>query len=357
MELAAKIAMLVACAFNFGVQSLYFTHMLQLNSYRNERYRKWCRDNETKLVSVRRILPVLLIPAMYLPVVWGYGAAAAILLLTGLLNLPKKAKKPLVFTNRVRRLLATQALLLAALLTLAFFSAYLRAIGFTALFSLIIWAWTWLANTINHPLEKHIADGYVKDARARLQAMPNLIVVGITGSYGKTSAKNFLHDLLAVEYNVLMTPESYNTTMGVVRTIRERLRPSHQVFIAEMGPKTPAISGKSATWFIPGTASSPPSGSSIWKPSRPLTTSLPPSSSWPTPSRRTAACFSIPTTITSVPIPSAFPTSPTAPRRMPITARPILWWTRGAAPSPSPPPTGRASASPPSCWAGTISRT
>ena len=89
-------------------------------------------------------------------------------------------------------------------------------------------AWTWLANTINHPLEKHIADGYVKDARARLQAMPNLIVVGITGSYGKTSAKNFLHDLLAVEYNVLMTPESYNTTMGVVRTIRERLRPSHQ---------------------------------------------------------------------------------------------------------------------------------
>ena len=239
MELAAKIAMLVACAFNFGVQSLYFTHMLQLNSYRNERYRKWCRDNETKLVSVRRILPVLLIPAMYLPVVWGYGAAAAILLPTGLLNLPKKAKKPLVFTNRVRRILATQALLLAAVLTLAFFSAYLRAIGFTALFSLIIWAWTWLANTINHPLEKHIAGGYVKDARARLQAMPNLIVVGITGSYGKTSAKNFLHDLLAVEYNVLMTPESYNTTMGVVRTIRERLRPSHQVFIAEMGAKNP----------------------------------------------------------------------------------------------------------------------
>ncbi|MBS1327495.1 MAG: UDP-N-acetylmuramoyl-tripeptide--D-alanyl-D-alanine ligase, partial [Oscillospiraceae bacterium] len=39
--------------------------------------------------------------------------------------------------------------------------------------------------------------------------------------------------------NVLMTPESYNTTMGVVRTIRERLRPSHQVFIAEMGAKNP----------------------------------------------------------------------------------------------------------------------
>ena len=64
-------------------------------------------------------------------------------------------------------------------------------------------------------------------------------MIGITGSYGKTSAKNFLHALLSVKYNVLMTPESYNTTMGVVRTIREQLRPSHQIFIAEMGAKNP----------------------------------------------------------------------------------------------------------------------
>lgn len=61
---------------------------------------------------------------------------------------------------------------------------------------------------------------------AAWKTLPGLTVIGITGSYGKTSAKNFLHALLSVKYNVLMTPESYNTTMGVVRTIREQLRPA-----------------------------------------------------------------------------------------------------------------------------------
>ena len=84
-----------------------------------------------------------------------------------------------------------------------------------------------------------ISHGYVKDARRILESMPGLTVIGITGSYGKTSTKNFLHSLLSVKYNVLMTPESYNTTMGVVRTVRERLRPTHQVFIVEMGAKNP----------------------------------------------------------------------------------------------------------------------
>jgi UDP-N-acetylmuramoyl-tripeptide--D-alanyl-D-alanine ligase len=242
MEIAAKILFLAACALNFGVQSLYFTHMLQLNSYRTERYRKWCTENDAVLVNLRRLLPVLILPVLYIPKehsALAYCLGAAILLLTGLLNLPKKAKKPLVFTHRVIRLLITQGILLAAMLVIGYFVARQRTLGFLGLFSIVVWLWTGLANAINIPLEKQIAKGYVKDAAARLKAMPDLTVIGITGSYGKTSTKNFLHDLLAVQYNVLMTPESYNTTMGVVRTIRERLRPSHQVFIAEMGAKNP----------------------------------------------------------------------------------------------------------------------
>ena len=66
---------------------------------------------------------------------------------------------------------------------------------------------------------------------------PNLRVIGITGSYGKTSTKTFLHALLSVKYNVLMTPGNFNTTLGVIRTVREHLKPHHQVFIVEMGAK------------------------------------------------------------------------------------------------------------------------
>jgi UDP-N-acetylmuramoyl-tripeptide--D-alanyl-D-alanine ligase len=67
--------------------------------------------------------------------------------------------------------------------------------------------------------------------------MPNLTIIGITGSFGKTSTKHFLHRVLSERYNVLMTPGNFNTTLGVVRTIREHLKPHHEVFIVEMGAK------------------------------------------------------------------------------------------------------------------------
>ncbi len=243
MEQMMKVAMAVMAAANFGLQAWFFTHMLQLNSYRPERYKKWCTENDKRLVNLPRLLPVLCVMLL-----WGYGrlenwilyaAAAAILLLTVLLNLPKKAKKPLVVTARVWRLFATQAVLCAGLVALGLFLDVQRGIALVGVGSMVIWLWTGLANILNIPLEKRIANGYVEDARRILTQMPSLTVIGVTGSYGKTSVKNFLAALLSAQYNVLMTPGSYNTTMGVVRTVRELLRPSHQVFIAEMGAKNP----------------------------------------------------------------------------------------------------------------------
>ena len=62
-------------------------------------------------------------------------------------------------------------------------------------------------------------------------------VVGITGSYGKTSTKHYLNRILSEKYSVLMTPGSYNTPMGVVRTVREMMQPYNDLFIVEMGAK------------------------------------------------------------------------------------------------------------------------
>ena len=240
MDLWFKIAFAAAAALNFGVQAVYFTHMLQLNSYRPERYKKWCVDNDNKLVTVPRMLPFVCVLALWLAgrvQDWIlYAVCAAVLLLTAILCWPKKAKKPLVVTARVRRVFITQGVLCAGILCLIFLPAY-RGVALIGVANMIVWLWTGLANLINTPIENTIAKGYVKDAAKRLSAMPNLTVVGVTGSYGKTSVKNYLNALLSAKYNVLMTPGSYNTTMGVVRTIREMLRPSHEIFIAEMGAK------------------------------------------------------------------------------------------------------------------------
>ena len=94
-----------------------------------------------------------------------------------------------------------------------------------------------LINTINQPIEKLIQKKFYKQAEKKLQNHNNLKVIGITGSYGKTSTKYIVSTILEQKYNVLMTPESYNTTMGVVRTINEKLRPEHQIFVCEMGAR------------------------------------------------------------------------------------------------------------------------
>lgn len=89
------------------------------------------------------------------------------------------------------------------------------------------------------PSETAINNRYMRKAIKILskKEYQNLIKIGITGSYGKTSTKFILKTILSEKYNVLATPGSYNTSMGNVRIIREQLKPEHQVFISEMGAR------------------------------------------------------------------------------------------------------------------------
>jgi UDP-N-acetylmuramoyl-tripeptide--D-alanyl-D-alanine ligase len=86
-------------------------------------------------------------------------------------------------------------------------------------------------------VENAINRWFINDAKRILKSCPDLKVIGVTGSYGKTSVKFILKTLLAAKYNVLATPESYNTPMGVVITVRNFLRPTHEVFVCEMGAR------------------------------------------------------------------------------------------------------------------------
>lgn len=239
LPLILKIALLATASLCYGVQSVYFTHMLQLNSYRDERYMRWCNENTDRLVSPKRLFPLLIAILGFVSMdeVLRLGISVALLLIAAVLNWPKKAKKPLVVTARVKRLFAVEGLLLAAALAAGWFFSSWRALLLLGLFCSITWFWVRVAAWIATPMEKAIANRYIRDARRRIDERDDLTVIGITGSYGKTSTKTFLHALLSVKYNVLMTPENFNTTLGVVRTIREHLRPSHQIFIAEMGAK------------------------------------------------------------------------------------------------------------------------
>jgi UDP-N-acetylmuramoyl-tripeptide--D-alanyl-D-alanine ligase len=213
-------------------------HIYQLNSYKPNVQRKWVRDNigDILLRTVWALGAVYLARELGIP-----GLALCNVLFTAvlLLNLPKKAKKPLVFTARVKRLLATYGII-----HIIFAAAGFVALDYTAyfclVFSLCLVTAPWLvlfADFLNRPLEKAINNRYINEAKKIINGMPELKVIGVTGSYGKTSVKFYIEKLLSVKYNVLATPENYNTTLGVVRTIRERLRPTHEVFVCEMGAR------------------------------------------------------------------------------------------------------------------------
>jgi len=231
----------------------YHFHMLQLNSYMNGRYLLWLRRNPGKAFRLADFLPlffllpfVLRLPAVdaesagILPVVLyaAFGAASLGLIL---LREKTKAKKQFKYTARVKRLFTAAAFLCLLLLGVLWQLRaepflFLLLVGFLPPFAPGL---VFLSNILLIPVEKAINYYYYRDAQKKLQAMPRLKVIGITGSYGKTSTKHIVQKILSQKYNVLMTPGSYNTTMGVILTIRQSLSPLHDFFITEMGAKKP----------------------------------------------------------------------------------------------------------------------
>ncbi|MDD6050167.1 MAG: UDP-N-acetylmuramoyl-tripeptide--D-alanyl-D-alanine ligase [Clostridiales bacterium] len=155
------------------------------------------------------------------------------------LLLVKAAKKPFVVTMRVKRTYVTCAIvftLLCALMGFLLTGAEPRYY-FIGLFPVLLPLWVALGGLCAWPIEKLVSEMYFRDAQKKLAARPDLIKIGITGSYGKTSVKFILGTVLQEKFQVLVTPSSFNTPMGVTRVIREKLMPAHQVFVAEMGAR------------------------------------------------------------------------------------------------------------------------
>lgn len=75
----------------------------------------------------------------------------------------------------------------------------------------------------------------LKKAAKKRDSFKNLIVIGITGSYGKTSTKEFLTTILSKKFNVVTTKDHQNSEMGIAQTILKDLNEKHQVFVVEMG--------------------------------------------------------------------------------------------------------------------------
>lgn len=242
MMLITDIILALIAVFYLVVVVKRDLQMLQQNSYRNERYKKWLGINNEYITTPRMLCMVmgLLLMSSFSAFEWFVVVkmAMAIVLCVMSYRLVKtKYKHSLVFTKRVWRLFLT-VLFLLFVVTGLFSMGEPKAIAFAILaFSAFSYIIIMVVNWLLKPVEGMINKGYYNDAKRILSHMPDMKIVGITGSYGKTSTKHYLNRILSEHFSVLMTPGSYNTPMGVIRTVREMLQPYNEVFIVEMGAK------------------------------------------------------------------------------------------------------------------------
>jgi len=216
-------------------------HMLQQNYYDLDlRYFRWILSNVKKITFENDVLFVLLVLLLF----FNSGVAiGTFIILYGIIfiNYNKKkviAKKPLAITARIKRLSFTMFLIYFVAIMpiivkfdfdyIVYYYVYLGLITYLNYFVVMC------ANVINIPVEKCVYLYYKGQAKSKLKKM-NIPALGITGSYGKTSSKNIINDILNVKLNSFATPKSFNTPYGLINSINNYLDKFNDIFIAEMG--------------------------------------------------------------------------------------------------------------------------
>ncbi|MCQ2477677.1 MAG: UDP-N-acetylmuramoyl-tripeptide--D-alanyl-D-alanine ligase [Clostridia bacterium] len=218
--------------------------MLQQNSYFPSRYIGWLKSSYTVYLALEAIC-FCLSSFLYTYEKFLLQEILLVILLAVRIFLCvkcyKTSIKKLVFTSRIKRLICAAVIILAALITVYVImpdklagEICLMVCLMASIVSPII---TLAAYYLTLPVEKAFSLYYVNDAKKILKSHKSLTVIGITGSYGKTTTKFILNRILSEKYNTVCTPHSFNTPMGVVRTVRESIKPQTQIFICEMGAK------------------------------------------------------------------------------------------------------------------------
>lgn len=219
-------------------------HMFQQNRYEYVRFRLWQKQNVTKTYPLYIMASWFLI--FILSLLFNSLEIKLFIVLTILglhgINILNKNKyqtiiKPLVYTNRVKRQIFTFSVLyiLFIIATIYFREQYYIWIFMLFIFNLYQMHVVSIVGFINYPIETFFKNRFVYKAQKKLQTNTLIKTIGITGSYGKTSSKNIVNEILSKKFYCLMTPASFNTPLGISITLNNSLQAIHEVFICEMG--------------------------------------------------------------------------------------------------------------------------
>lgn len=219
-----------------GKRLLIYLHALQQDDYNNERLFAWIKQHRVfdRKLSIGLLglgaISIFLPPFITaLACIGGFAYTAY-----SDLDPRTRSKKKLVLTARAKRILFP-ALALCGVFVLPFLALnpLFLIIPVQAVPLMLV-----LSNLLNQPYEKAVQKKFYDEAVAKLQEVRPKII-GITGSYGKTSVKHIIGHILKSAAPTLITPGSVNTVMGITRIIREQMEPNTKYFVVEMGAYGP----------------------------------------------------------------------------------------------------------------------
>lgn len=231
-----------------------FLQILQLSGYKIKGYNVWLKDTKARYISRIAMLAFLslacvlvtnaLFDVYHRDSIYSYLGLIfyvyfSIVFIINMVNAPQKT--PLAQTRRMARLISCLFILCMGITFVLIWVCtewlYFIKFGIIVLTPLLLPVLVPLAHFIMAPLENLIRHSYIVRAKKKLAKRPDLIKIGITGSYGKTSVKHILFDILSEKYNVCMSPHSFNTPMGLTKVVLRYLKPENEILIAEMGAR------------------------------------------------------------------------------------------------------------------------
>ncbi len=175
------------------------------------------------------------------------AAVTFLITLVGPIGLPLRGgTSALRWTRRLKVVAAFAGVLVVAVVAVAALTTMWVLPVFAVLHPLLVD----LALLLDVPVERAIAARYVKEATARLRRV-SPTVIGITGSYGKTTVKNYTAHLLGRSRKTLASRKSFNNLLGLTLSVNSDLEPGTELFVAEMGTYGPGEIAKLCDWLEP----------------------------------------------------------------------------------------------------------
>ncbi|MFH1509836.1 MAG: UDP-N-acetylmuramoyl-tripeptide--D-alanyl-D-alanine ligase [Candidatus Nealsonbacteria bacterium] len=223
-------------AFHILQRVFYSLYMWQLKEYRIDRFREEMTRNKNIIFP-----DIVVISFLFLSVVmfreidqWFLNALFVFYFLVGLKSIYGLMKRRWKFPVLTKKMILLISLVF--IVSVFFFYIFLDRFPITIIIFEILIPILLFIVVLLLQIPTFFTKRYIFQlARKKRESFKDLIVIGVTGSYGKSSTKEFLYTILSGKYNVLKTEGNINTEIGIANTILSKLTEEHQVFICEMG--------------------------------------------------------------------------------------------------------------------------